>query len=459
MTELTPRFLEELLRLCFFSKDVTQKIQDHLKFQYLPSQELKIIYKSITDHLALTGALPTFGIVYEQHQGDPKVAAQLAKIKDTDICDPDPLLRQLEKYIRDVRFQLLWEEVIAVHKKGDKEKAIQMMSDESKNIVEFSMFANNGNFLNVFKDFQKMSLEKQLKKERDAGISNEKIPFGILPCDIISGGGSDRKDLVLWIMRSGVGKSTVLKWHGMHACRLGFDVLHVQLEGAEEEAFDKYTQLWSALAYHVVKSGNTSEEEYKKLLKIATEMVASQRDIAIKSFEQFDEASMRDVRDAVVEYVKERGKPPHMLILDSIDLAHPGDGAKYGVDTQSVKMKLQNSSRKLKNICNEFDMRGITATQTSDVKADVWNDPTRVITRSDSMGDKNIANPYSYVFTGNQTLDEEKDRTMRVFMDKVRYYTPKDRTFPIATNYDLGRFFDAQRTRRLFKDIYEPLQK
>jgi hypothetical protein len=451
---LNPRFLEELFRLCFLKKSIIEKLQTHLAYQHLPSQELKIIYKGITNHFSLTNSLPTFGTIFEQNKNDEKVVAVLKRIKETDICNPEPLLRQLESYLRDVKFQLLWQEVIDIDHKGDSVGAMRLMAERSKEIVEFSMFKDNGNFLRVFQDFQKVALDKQIKKEEQQG-GNEKIPFGILPCDIISNGGSDRKETVLWIMRSGVGKSTVLKWHGMYACRLGYDVLHIQLEGASEESFDKYTQIWSALNYHTVKSGSIEGDNYERLLGIAKEMVVLKRDVCIKSFEQFDEASMVDIRDTVVEYIKEFGKPPDLLILDSIDLCHPGDGLKYGVDTQSIKMKLQNCSRKFKNLCNEFDMRGFTATQTSDVKADIWNDPNRVITRSDSMGDKNIANSYSYVFTGNQTYDEEKARTMRVYFDKIRYYNSKSRIFPIATNYEQGRFFDLQRTRKIYKDIYE----
>jgi hypothetical protein len=392
-------------------------------------------------------------VLYEKNKNDDKVIAVLRQIKDADIVDAEPILRQLEKYIKDVRFQMLWDDVIEIHKKQDAEKAIRAMAAGSQEIVEFSIFKDNGNFLKVFEDFQKMQLDKQIRKEEDRG-NKEKIPFGILPCDIISNGGTDRKDTVLWIMRSGVGKSTVLKWHGMHACRLGYSVLHIQLEGASEEAYDKYTQIWSALTYNTVKTGEVVGDDYERLLRIAQDMVVMKHDISIKSFEQFDEASMIDVRDAVVEYVKELGKAPDILILDSIDLVNPGDGYKYGADTQSIKMKLQNSARKFKNICNEFDMRGLTATQASDVKADVWNDPDKVITRSDTSGDKNLSNSFSWVFSGNQTIDEEKAKTMRIYFDKVRYYNAKSRVFPICTNFQLGRFFDAHRTKKLFADIY-----
>lgn len=453
---LSVKFLEELLRLCFLRQSVVDKISPHLKYQYLPSPEFKQIYKDLTDHYTLQGHLPTFGILHEKYKNQDKLITVLKRIQECDIVDPEPLLKQLESYIKDVRFQLLWQEVIELHKKQQNDKGRALMAQGSQEIVDFSIFRNNNNFVHVFRDFQKVQLDKQIRKEGET-THREKIPFGILPCDVISNGGMDAKDTVLWIMRSGVGKSTVLKWHGMHACELGYDVLHIQAEGSEEEAFDKYTQIWSAENYHNTKLGDFTD--YDHLVQLAQKMVSLRRDICLKSIERFDELSMLNVRDIVIEYIDEHGKPPDELILDSIDLVNPGDGLHYGVDTQSIKMKLQNSSRKFKNICNEFDIRGITATQTADVKLDVWNDPGRVLTRSDSMGDKNIANSYSYVFTGNQTIDEEKDRTMRIFFDKVRYYNAQSRVYPIATNFNIGRFFDAQRTRKLFKDIYEPVEK
>lgn len=450
---LSTDFLTELLRLCFLKKSVLERCALHLKYQYLPSPELKRIYKDITDYYAINNSLPTFGVIYEKNKNDDKVISVLKRVKESEIVDPEPVFKQLEKYIKDVRFSMLWEEVVDIHKKGDSDKAMRQMMSGSQEIVEFSIFKDSGTFLRVFKDFQKVQLDKQITKEDKVG-GIEKIPFGILPCDIISHGGMDRKDTVLWLLRSGVGKSTALKWQGMYACRLGYDVLHIQLEGSSAEVYDKYTQIWSAMSYHAIKSGDIQGEDYAKLLSIANDMVVLNQDVCIKSYEQFDEATMVDVRDSIVEYVKEFGKPPDLLLLDSLDLVHPGDGIKYGADTQSVKMKLQNSARKFKNICNEFDIRGVTASQTSDVKEDTWNDPNKVISRSDSMGDKNIANVFSYVLSGNQTRDEEKSKTMRIYFDKVRYYNSGEKVYPIATNYSLGRFYDAARTKKLFSTLY-----
>lgn len=452
--KLNVHFLQEVLRLSLYRRDIFDKISPFLKYQYMPSGEIKSIWKAIIDFQSKSGGLPSFGVLSEIFKEDDKICVEIDRIQTCDLIPEDTLLTQLQTFIKEARFQITWDKVYELHESGERDKAIKLMAAESEEIAGFSLFKDNGNFLQVFKDFAKVQLEKITEAE-SGETDMSKLPFGILPCDLLSEGGMDRKDTVLWIMRSGVGKSTVLKWQGMYACRLGYDVLHVQLEGSETEVFDKYTQLWAASTYSRVKRGEIEDSEFERLIGIATNMVALNRDLSIKSYEQFDEASMRDIRALVIQYIDEHGKAPDLLLLDSLDLVHPGDGLHYGADTQSIKMKIQNSARKFKNICGEFDMRGVTVTQTGDVPFDVWNNPDKHLTRSNSQGDKNVANTFSFVFTGNQTLLEEKNRTMRIFSDKVRYYTPgQTRIHPIATNFNLGRFIDQSRTLQIFSDVY-----
>lgn len=54
-------------------------------------------------------------------------------------------------------------------------------------------------------------------------------------------------------MRSGVGKSTVLKWHGYAAALESISVLHIQLEGGVDACTDKYDQMWTNQSYIDIK--------------------------------------------------------------------------------------------------------------------------------------------------------------------------------------------------------------
>ena len=88
----------------------------------------------------------------------------------------------------------------------------------------------------------------------------------------------------------------------------------------------------------------------------------------------------------------------------------------------------------------------ITATQTGDVPFEVWNDPTRVITRQNTEGDRTLIKPFSFVFTGNITIEEGKQNMARIYCDKLRNYRNNGIIIRIPTNYENGFFYDISRS-------------
>jgi hypothetical protein len=102
---------------------------------------------------------------------------------------------------------------------------------------------------------------------------------------------------------------------------------------------------------------------------------------------------------------------------------------------------------KMKNIAVEFNTRLITATQASSVDPQLLNDPKFVMTRYNVSEFKNIAEPFSYFFTLNQTKDEYINNLMRIYIDKCRKYKG-GQTVTIHTNYSDGCFYDAIKTRK-----------
>lgn len=447
---LTNTFLNELFRLCFLKKPVLEVVTVHLKYTYVEDSLIpyKHILKSITSYYKTNEKLPTIGYVSQQFATNPQVQIVLAEIKDTPIPDVETTIRQLEQYIKNVKFLQLNEQVANLYNDGKKEEAVKLSAEESQEIINFSLKQGTSQFIRLFRDFSTIMKERQIAK--DAGeFDGEKIPFGIEPLDIITAGGLDKGDTALLIARSGVGKSTFLKGCAIYGARLGYKVLHIQLESSRDECFTKYTQAWTAMSFNDVRFGNLDKALELKLDKIINDMLRMQKDVYIYAFEKFDEASCVEVRDLIVDFEKERGEMPHLVVIDYLGLLHPGDGVKYGVDTQSIKMKKQNVAKRLKNICTEFGTRIITADQVDNVPIETWNSPDRVITRNNLSGDKNLIDPFSYVFTLNQTNDEYKDNLIRIYCDKLRNYKAQQ-ILRVATDYAHGRFFDRKRTQILF---------
>ncbi|MGQ1889316.1 DnaB-like helicase C-terminal domain-containing protein [Thermophagus sp. OGC60D27] len=453
---LTDQFLLELFKLCFLKQPVLDAIVKHLKYEYIPVElkEFKKILKSIVTIYRVTNKLPTYGAVSQQHNLDLDVQELLEKIKNSKVADTEVILTQLEDYIKSFRFQLLSDKIFDLYKEGRKDEAISLSAKESEEIARFSIRSESGQYLSLFKDFEDQQRQRRLNAEKE---QNEKVPFGIDCLDELTNGGIEPAETALIVARSGIGKSTSLKWIGFMAIRLGYKVLHIQLEGTRQEAYDKYAQVWTALSYNQINKGEIDQEQFDKLSMEAKRFCNAGKDLDIYAFEQFDEASMNDIRNIVIDYERKKGSVPDLVVIDSLDLLNPGDGIKYGVDTQSIKMKLQNTAKRMKNLCVELKTRILTATQTGDVPPTIWNEPDKVITRNNIEGDRTLVKPFSYVFTLNQTNDERDVKEMRIYVDKLRNYSVGEQVFKICTAFHSGRFYDRKRT--LDKGYFKPKQK
>ena len=451
MDKISLEFLNELFLLCFYKKDVCYIVSEHLKYHYIPDgfSHYKEILKSIVTMFKNSEKLPTFGLVSQQHQNNIKVQETIAVIKETRHPDKEMIMKVLEKFIKNNMFIALNKKLKDLYESGKDDEAIELQAKDSEKIVNFSIKKVGAYYSRIFGDFDKR-LEKRIIRQQTGEDKNDKVPFGIEPLDIFTHGGIDVTDTVLWIMRSGVGKSTALKFTGVHAARMHRNVLHIQLEGSQDECEMKYDQIWTATLYNDIRYGNIDDKKYEILQKTINYMKMHNNDIYVHAFEQFNTASMVDVRNLFSDMVKKVGHID-LVIIDYLKYLDPGDGVKYGVDVQSVKMRKENVSDKIKNFSKEFGTRTMIADQASDVPPDIWNNNEKVLTRHNISNAKNLPDSYSYFFTGNQTNDERNSNIMRIHIDKLRNYkVPSKPTIPIATSYDYGRFYDAKRTRDLY---------
>ena len=249
--------------------------------------------------------------------------------------------------------------------------------------------------------------------------------------------------------------TTVLKWHGYSAAIRGVPVLHIQLEGGVKACMQIYDQLWSAQSYSDIKSGNISPKDRKKIEQAIKEVKELSSDIEVYGFKKFGQASMGDVRQLCYDYFNTHGKFPGLVILDSLDLVKTGISKKIDSDPDHKKEKLQTCAQLLKNLADEIGAPIITATQTSDVPFEVWNNPDKVIDRSYTEGDKTLVKPFSFVFTLNMTIEEKANATARIYVDKLRDYKESQEVITIATNYDKRRFYHRGRTMEMYNQISE----
>lgn len=449
-SKLNENFLAELFKLMFINPAVMKVCAGYLNYTLIPKEEIgyKVVLRDCLEQFQSTGKLPSLGVIAQKYAINEQVQKTINEIKDANAVDYELIINQLEEYIRDSEFTILSKRVYDLFQEGKKAEAIQVNFEESQRILNISLRQKGGKFKKVFADFHENI--KENIEESSSEKNNSRVLFGIDALDDFTEGGGEITDTVLWIMRSGVGKSTVLRYHGLAAALNGEPVLHIQAEGSQKQVLNKYDQMWTSMKFGEVRRGNIPPEKLEAIDKTIAEMALWGKDVDVYAFEKFGDASMLEVRNLILEYHKINGYFPKVVILDSLDLIVTGENKKVDTDPAYIKYKLQKCAQRFKDLATEFGFLGITATQAGDVSFDIWNDPDKVITRNNTEGDRTLVKPFSFVFTGNVTLKEGEENLLRIYCDKLRDYKNNGKIFKIATDYDHGRFYDRRTTMELY---------
>lgn len=456
MGKLNPGFMAEIFKLMFSDEVIMRIASEYLKYELIPKEWVgyKFILREAIIQYTEKNKLPSIGAICQKLCDEDAVQLAAKEIKKATLIDREIAIDQLQSFVKETEFELLSRKVHDLYEEGKKEEAIRVNAEESQRILEMSFRSKSGGFQSVFGGFHERMVERRMESDT---VSEKpvKVPFGIDRLDDISFGGMEIGDTTLWIARSGTGKTTVLKWHGYSAAIRGVPVLHIQLEGGVKACMQIYDQLWSAQSYSDIKSGNISPKDRKKIEQAIKEVKELSSDIEVYGFKKFGQASMSDVRQLCYDYFNTHGKFPGLVILDSLDLVKTGISKKIDSDPDHKKEKLQTCAQLLKNLADEIGAPIITATQTSDVPFEVWNNPDKVIDRSYTEGDKTLVKPFSFVFTLNMTIEEKANATARIYADKLRDYKESQEVITIATNYDKRRFYHRGRTMEMYNQVSE----
>lgn len=456
MGKLNPGFMAEIFKLMFSDEVIMRIASEYLKYELIPKEWVgyKFILREAIIQYTEKNKLPSIGAICQKLCDEDVVQLAAKEIKKAALIDREIAIDQLQSFVKETEFELLSRKVHDLYEEGKKEEAIRVNAEESQRILEMSFRSKSGGFQSVFGGFHERMVERRMESDT---VSEKpvKVPFGIDRLDDISFGGMEIGDTTLWIARSGTGKTTVLKWHGYSAAIRGVPVLHIQLEGGVKACMQIYDQLWSAQSYSDIKSGNISPKDRKKIEQAIKEVKELSSDIEVYGFKKFGQASMSDVRQLCYDYFNTHGKFPGLVILDSLDLVKTGISKKIDSDPDHKKEKLQTCAQLLKNLADEIGAPIITATQTSDVPFEVWNNPDKVIDRSYTEGDKTLVKPFSFVFTLNMTIEEKANATARIYVDKLRDYKESQEVITIATNYDKRRFYHRGRTMEMYNQVSE----
>lgn len=447
MSQLSGDFIVELAKACIVSKEILEVVKPHLKYSYLDSEAYKSIFKYIFDYHGAHDASPTVGLL-SQNVKSRDALEIIAQIRDANVFDnKKEIVESFQEFVKRSRLHLLWLKVEDIHNGGNADEAIKVLAEESKEIHEFSLVTKLHS--RIFADFDKRQMDRQ---QRDFTLT--KIPTGIPQLDYHSRGGPDIGTGFLGIARTGVGKTTFLRSLGFHAAFRGYNVLHfASADSTKQEIEDGYDAAWTGVNIHEIKEGRLTGVDVKQIEKAKKAYLAQCGEIYIHAFEQFNAASILDCRNILMELLKTVNIK--LVLFDYLEKFDPGDGKKYSTNQEGSTARKIAVAEKIVGIATEFKVLSATMTQANDIPKELWNDPAKVLTRSNIANAKATADPFAYVVTLNQTEDENDKNIMRIHDEKLRHYRiySYSSTYKIVQNREVGRFIDVAQTNELFWDM------
>lgn len=449
---LSPNFVEEMMKLAFSNREYARMVTENLDLSNFPRElgGCKAMLKVLSDNMKRSGGMATFGMVEMAYRGKEDVLRKIEEVKKLPVPEFNPMVEQLESFIKKQTFVAVQHRISDMYNEGKYEEAMQLLEREMVSLNAFSLTDSKRKFQRVFKDFERNVNSISLKATDET--RQAKVPTGITSIDDLTDGGISRQDTVLWIMRSGVGKSTALKYMAWYNTAIAHNhVLHVQLEGGADEAVVKFDQMVAHTTYAKIMRGDLTDETRLRIKTLINRAGLVNSDIDVYATDEMIDMTIAKLVEVVDDYYKTYGYLPDLLTIDSLDLMITGENKKIDFDPSFIKYKLQRCAQRLKDIAKKYDMAVVTATQTSDVPFEIWNDPNKVITRNNTEGDRTLVKPFSFVFTGNMTLEESSKNLARVFCDKLRNYKNNGIVILIPTNYENGFFYDMSRSTQIEK--------
>lgn len=436
---LNSDFIVDLCKTVLTNPKILDLCKKELKYTYLENQYQKSVFKYIFDTHDVTGTLPTIGMIGQNFSSQNEIISFLSNVKKATRVENDQLIvKQLEDHIKKIRFNQVLTESVDLFNIGKKDQAYTYLQKEAEEIANFSF--KESSYTRIFADYNGR-IDLRQKQALEGNVSLERCPWGIHSLDEATGGGIKKGSSALVMARSGGGKSTEMRWTGLHNARLGHRVVHFQAEGKEQDCLDLYDAGWTGIMTESMSLGSIPENQGRKIEKVRRDIVLRGGEIFVYASETFDSMSLEDAREILIDIVSIYG-PIDLIIFDYLEIFNV-KGQFSG--EAGERRRRETVSNKMTNLAVEFSAAVLTATQANDIDPKDYNNPSFVLTRHHISEFKGALKPFSYFVTINQTDGQNKDGIANLYMDKCRYHRPGGK-FPIYQALEQGRFYNSQKT-------------
>lgn len=437
----------DLYFTCLNNDYVTALVVEHLQPKQLPDRDFQAIHKALRDYYKKNKRIPTFSLLKQSISKQRGAIELLDDIADTaNILEVDDALSQLEGYIRQVKLQQTYKEIGELYNKSGCEEAELKMQEYVDWSRDFSLVS--AQFVDVIGTFS-TRFKANRQKHNNATKRPPITRFYIDELDARNNGRNLRGQLSCFLAPSGVGKSHIARWIGKNACQIdGLNVLHIQLEGSEDEVVDAYAASLVSCNVFRYETGTLRDSEVDEMEELLKEISGN---LHVKSYPKFNaRVSTVDINNAIQDYKKRFGVAPDIVVIDSMDLLTDSSGQNYTEKGERLKrIKVAND---LKDLASDENVWMVVTYQSTIENQEWLNDEKNVLTAYNTSEAKGLCRPLTHLITLNQSSREEKENTMRIHIAKSRFFK-KGEAFKIATDYEHEKFYDRERTMNISKAL------
>lgn len=444
---LTEEFLMDLYYTCMENEYILALVMEHIELKQLPDRDFQTFHKTIREYYKKNKKSPTFSVLKQLLVRQRGAMELLEDISDTaNTLETDDALSQLDGYIRQVKFQQAYKESGELYNKSGFEEAEKRMAEYHKWSEDFNLIS--AEFVDVIGTFG-TRFKANRQKHNSVSKRSPITRFYIDELDARNNGRNLRGQLSCFLAPSGVGKSHIARWIGKNACQIdGLNVLHIQLEGSEDEVVDAYAASLVSCNAFKYETGTLRDSEVEEMEELVRSISGN---LHVKSYPKFGaHVSTVDVNTAIQDYKKRFGVSPDVVIIDSMDLLTDSSGQHYTEKGERLKrIKVAND---LKDLASDENVWMVVTYQSTIENQEWLNDEKNVLTAYNTSEAKGLCRPLTHLITLNQSNREEKENTMRLHVAKSRFFK-KGEPFKIATDYEHERFYDNERSMRLNKVV------
>ncbi len=436
---LTPEYLKQLYWGAINNSQVCAAVSIYMEEELLPTQDFQALHVAISKHYMTYKSAPKYGIIKQTVASSRAVVELLDEIHDeAQDIDSNVLLEQLEKYLKLTMFQRAYKEIGKTYQGTDGMEAVEQFYAEAEKIKRFTL--KQEEFVDVVKTFHERYINN-MEKHNENSAKKAITSFYIHKMDEMNHGRNLRGQLSMFLAKTGVGKSHIARHIGTNACYTsGLDVLHIQLEGSTSETTDAYSAGMVGCESYLYESGRINDhalKQYEKLIELAAGT------LVVRGFPKFGKkVTTIDINNVLDEYQKKYGKNPDVMIIDSGDLLDPAEKNRGKDDVRQNRI---NMTKEIKDIAGERDLWAVVTYQANVPDPKLTEDESFVLTEHNCSEAKGVSYAVTHLVTLNQTSKERKERVMRLYFAKSRFF-PQGEPIKIATDYEHERFYSPERT-------------